>query len=204
MIKSGCEVVVDIFCFVVEFLLVFFGTHRGPSLSDDVFSYWDIGKISGGSPVHSKVRYWIVLWIILWFISFREEILSASRRVADWIRSGLDSWVIVMVTMMTVAKLNCLVSWNLPWSIKIWSNLWDFVSLLNLGKILCGLDNLFIKTEVLAWASEGIFSVWGWHFVVKSLFSKSKTLLKSNNFLILSKVLGLEGSWVLEEVLWSS
>ena len=97
VVKFWSEVVVNILGFVVELFLVLLSSHGGPSLSNNSFSNWDIGKISGGGSIHTKVWYGIVLWIILWFISLWEEILSASRWIADWIRLGLDSGVVMWV-----------------------------------------------------------------------------------------------------------
>ena len=203
MIKFGSEVVVNIFCFVVEFLFVFFGSHGSPSLSNDVFSNWDVSKISSGGSVHTQVLNWVVLWPVLWFVSLWEEVLSASRWVADWVRCGLHSHVIVMVAMMAVSKLEVLRARNFPWTIKIVSNIWDLVCFLNLGKIGLSLDDFLIKTKVLA-SWESFFSFWSGHFMVESLFSKSKTCFQTFNFFILSKVLGCQICWMLEEVLWSN
>ena len=87
MIKFGSEVVVNIFCFIVELLLVFFGSHGGPSLTDDVFGDGDVSKVTSGGSVHSKVWNWVVLRPVLWFVSLWEKILSATRWIADWVGS---------------------------------------------------------------------------------------------------------------------
>ena len=202
MVKVGSEVVVDILGFVVEFLLVFLSSHGGPSLTDDSFSNWDVSKVSGSGPVHTEVWYWIVLWPHTWFIRLWEEILSASRWIADWIRLDLDSGVHTWV--MLSIKLNPLVSWNFPWSIKIVGNFWDLVSFLNLGKILLCLSDILIELKVFGSQNTLFFSFWSGHFMVQSLFSKSKTVFKSFNFSILTEVLSLKSFWVLEEVLWSN